>query len=155
MRDRLLAVGYSLLLALLLLVAVALFFRALGSERGRVTYSFGIPFDWRIVDGDTFSTTSRPRKYFRLVGYDAPETTRPRCEEELLLGTKATTRLKSLLESPNLLLLQTGDYDRYGRSLVHAWVAGARVARLMIEANLGVESDGTKRRYDWCSALRR
>lgn len=151
MRDRLLAVGYSLLLALLLLVAVALFFRAFSAE---VRYSFGIPFEWRIVDGDTFSTTSRPRKYFRLVGYDAPETTRPRCEEELLLGTKATTRLKSLLESPNLLLLQTGEYDRYGRSLVHAWVGGSRVSSLMIEANLGVYSDGTKRRYDWCGALR-
>jgi endonuclease YncB( thermonuclease family) len=99
MKDRLLTAGYIVLIYLLLIVLLGL----LPKPASAVGYSYGIPFEWRVVDGDTISTTSRPRKYFRLVGFDAPEITRPRCEAELLHGARAKEYLKSLLGSPDLL----------------------------------------------------
>lgn len=152
MKDLLLQIGYALLSFLLIMVLVGLAFRLASPAQAGASYSYGIPFEWRIVDGDTISTTQRPRKYFRLVGYDAPEITRPRCEAELLHGARAKLYLKGLLESPNLLLLDTGNLDRYGRNLVHFWIGGKRVSELMINAGYGVESNG-KSRIDWCGRL--
>ena len=152
MRQLLLQIGYALLTFLLALLLIALVARAVGPASAGASYSYGIPFEWRIVDGDTISTTQRPRKYFRLVGYDAPEITRPRCEAELLHGARAKLYLKGLLESPNLLFLDTGNLDRYGRNLVHFWLGGRRVSELMITAGYGVESNG-KSRIDWCGRL--
>lgn len=153
MRQLLLQIGYALLTFFLILILVGLIARAIGPAQAGASYSYGIPFEWRIVDGDTISTTQRPRKYFRLVGYDAPEITRSRCEAELLHGARAKLYLKDLLESPNLLLLDTGNLDRYGRNLVHFWIGGRRVSELMIAAGYGVESNG-KSRIDWCSRLK-
>lgn len=153
MKQLLLNIGYALLSFLLLLALIGFLFRIADPANAKPSYSYGIPFEWRIVDGDTISTTQRPRKYFRLVGYDAPEITRPRCEAELLHGARAKLYLKGLLESPNLLLLDTGDLDRYGRNLVHFWVGGKRVADLMIKAGYGVESNG-KSRPNWCAHLK-
>lgn len=152
-KQILLNTGYALLTFLLILAFVGLLFRLVDPANAKASYSYGIPFEWRIVDGDTISTTQRPRKYFRLVGYDAPEITRPKCEAELLHGARAKLYLKGLLESPNLLLLDTGNLDRYGRNLVHFWVGGKRLADLMIQAGYGVESNGT-RRPNWCAILK-
>lgn len=116
------------------------------------TYA-GIPFPYRVVDGDTISTKERPRTYYRLLGYDSPESYLPRCDLEALAAGKATTYFTQLLQSPNIIFLETSKLDKYGRKLIRIWANGTEISTLMIKANLGVKSDG-KTKFNWCRYLR-
>jgi endonuclease YncB( thermonuclease family) len=140
------------LLAFLLICFWLAFIVHLSKPAAAQTYSSGIPFEWRIVDGDTISTISRPRRYFRLVGYDAPEISRPKCDSELILGEKAKRHLGDLLRGPGIVWFDPGEKDIYGRNLVHIWIKGTKVSDLMVRANLGVKSDG-KGKFNWCKFL--
>jgi hypothetical protein len=52
-----------------------------------------------VIDGDTIRARG---VIVRLVGFDAPETVRARCDSERAMGAKATTRLKQLIASGRL-----------------------------------------------------
>ena len=71
-----------------------------------------------LVDGDTIAIK---RERIRLLGIDTPETFRPRCDNELILGLKAKERLRQLLDSGPVSVERDG-FDRFGRTLatVHA-----------------------------------
>lgn len=144
---------HRILWILLLAVFAGLLLHFNGTRaKAESPYSSGIPFEWRIVDGDTISTVSRPRTYYRFVGFDAPEISRPRCDRELLHGEKAKRYLEGLLKEPGLLWFDPGNLDIYGRRLVYIWIRGRNVSDLMVAANLGVKSDG-KRKFNWCKHL--
>lgn len=151
MREWLLTGLYMILTFLLVVFILAFAFRFVQSATAQ--YSRGIPFEWRVVDGDTISTIKRPRLYFRLAGFDTPEITRPRCDAELLAGTKAKRLLADLLASPDLVWLNTQTFDKYGRALVYVWVKGKKIETYFLNANLGVRSNG-KTRFNWCAHLK-
>jgi endonuclease YncB( thermonuclease family) len=52
------------------------------------------PADIRVLDGDTIEAHG---KTYRLVGFDAPETDRAKCEAERVLGAKAKARMEELV----------------------------------------------------------
>lgn len=154
MREFFLLAGYYCLYFLLGIVLLALGLNLFHCvAKAEPMYAAGVPFEWRIVDGDTISTTARPRTYYRLAGYDAPEITRPRCDKELVAGAAAKRKLEALLKSDNLVWFNSGKLDRYNRPLVYIWINGSPVSTLMISSNLGVPSDG-KRKPKWCSILK-
>ena len=72
----------------------------------------------RVVDGDTvdasvdlgFRTFMNIR--FRMEGYDAPETWRPKSEEERVLGQAATDYLKSLIDGKQLIV-ESNKFGKY------------------------------------------
>jgi endonuclease YncB( thermonuclease family) len=53
-------------------------------------------------------------------GYDTPEITRPKCQQELELGRAAKARMQELLSLPGVKVFDSGQRDRYKRPLV--WV---------------------------------
>jgi endonuclease YncB( thermonuclease family) len=57
--------------------------------------------DLRIIDGDTVAFNG---KTYRLVGFDAPETSRAKCDSERALGVRAAARLQELTSSGNITL---------------------------------------------------
>ena len=64
----------------------------------------------RVVDGDTidcmvdlgFNVTMKIR--FRMVGYNAPETYRPKNDDELKAGLLATEALKEMIDNKNVIV---------------------------------------------------
>lgn len=93
----------------------------------------------RVVDADTvdaeldlgFGITMTQR--FRINDYDAPETWRPRNEDEKLHGELATLRAIDLLMNKKLIFESTklpGIYGRYGATI---WLEdGSNYAEVMI-----------------------
>jgi len=81
----------------------------------------------RVVDADTvdaeldlgFGITMNQR--FRIDGFDAPETWRPRNEAEKKHGVEATARAIQLLAMESLVFITTktiGIYGRYGAQII-------------------------------------
>ena len=79
----------------------------------------------RVVDGDTFDLlvdlgfASYTKIRVRAEGYDAPETWRPKSEAELEHGTRATARVRQLIEGKDVMIKSTklGIYGRWGASI--------------------------------------
>lgn len=59
------------------------------------------PTDIRVIDGDTIRVRHK-KPNVRLVGFNAPETRRAKCEGERKLGGKATRRVRDLVRSGHL-----------------------------------------------------
>jgi endonuclease YncB( thermonuclease family) len=59
------------------------------------------PTDIRVIDGDTIRVFQK-QSNVRLVGFNAPETRRARCDAERELGDKATRRVRDLVKAGNL-----------------------------------------------------
>jgi endonuclease YncB( thermonuclease family) len=59
------------------------------------------PSDVYVVDGDTIEVF-HVQPNVRLVGFDAPETWRPECEAERVVGLKAKARLQALVHAGHL-----------------------------------------------------
>ena len=55
----------------------------------------------RVIDGDTISFRGNT---YRLVGYDTPETSKAKCDNERALGFQATARLQALISSGAITL---------------------------------------------------
>jgi endonuclease YncB( thermonuclease family) len=76
----------------------------------------------RVIDGDTFLTSSRKHPV-RLANVDAPE-------KRSNGGTKATERLKRLIQGKRVEV-HTVAHDAYGRAVAKVTVAGRSVNRAM------------------------
>lgn len=82
----------------------------------------------RVVDGDTidalvslkFSITMKIR--FRLTGFDAPETYRPKSKNEAKAGKAATDALKSMIDNENIII-HSNKFGKY-RYLATVYLPG-------------------------------
>ena len=93
----------------------------------------------RVVDGDTidaivtlgFDVSMKIR--FRMVGYDSPETWRPKSEEEKIQGLKATNALKGMVDK-KIVTIKSNKFGKY-RWLGEVCLPGAyeSVNKKMIE----------------------
>lgn len=101
-----------------------------------------------ITDGDTVKLHGRS-KGTRLVGFNTPETYRPRCDRELALGQQATLRLEALLRNADQVDLQLvacacppgtqgTDACNFGRSCGVLRVDGRDVGDILIAEGLAV-----------------
>ena len=91
-------------------------------------YSYWARID-RVVDGDTFHATVDVgfgislQHTFRVSGYDAPETYRPRSPEERAHGERASQEARRLLFGANRVLTTERDRSgKYGRYLADVLV---------------------------------
>lgn len=107
-----------------------------------------------VVDGDTVKVFCKGggAASVRLVGYDTPETYRPRCTAEYRLGKEATGTLRDWLRDASTVGLDYKGTDRYQRVLAEMFIDGQPVAARMISAGLAVANNG-ERRIDWCQRL--
>lgn len=60
--------------------------------------------DIRVIDGDTLDIAQQSANV-RLVGFNAPEVSSPKCSNELAMGRRATDRLRALIRSANSIEL--------------------------------------------------
>lgn len=106
----------------------------------------------RVVDGDTVDLECLGEGRFRarLTGFDTPETHRPDCAQEALLGQAATRRLRAMISDARQIEARLGRWDRYERRLVQLSVDGRDVGQRLIAEGLAVPYDGG-RRPDWCT----
>lgn len=98
-------------------------------------------YNVEVIDGDTveadidlgFDLTKRSR--IRIKGYDAPETFRPKSEEERQAGLKAKEYLKQIIVDKPILYVEGRYKDSFGRVLGYIHLSsGDCVSRLMKEA---------------------
>jgi endonuclease YncB( thermonuclease family) len=100
-----------------------------------------------VVDGDTIDVQG---DRFRLVGFDTPETYRPKCDFELALGRAATSRLWDLLGGVQRVdLIVLPGRDKYDRGLARLIVQQVDVADTLVSERLARPYDGGKR-SGWC-----
>lgn len=109
----------------------------------------------RVVDGDTVDLNCLGTGQFRarLMGFDTPETHRPGCAEEALLGQAATRALRALVADARSIEADLGRWDRYNRRLVRLSIDGRDVGARLIAEGLALPYEGG-RRVDWCARLR-
>lgn len=106
-----------------------------------------------VYDGDTVELVcGGTAETARLVGFDTPEVTSPRCPEEKALGLQATQRLRGLLMAMDIGISDLG-FDKYQRRLVRVMVKGRDVAGIMVAEGLAVAYSGGTR-IDWCARIR-
>ena len=101
-----------------------------------------------VVDGDTIHWSGQ---IIRLADIDTPEIGGFKCQSELALGTRATNRLRVLLNAAPVALVLAGnrDADRYGRKL-RLVVDGTRsLGAMLVAEGLARPWDGT--RHGWCA----
>ena len=76
-----------------------------------------------VIDGDTFSTKSRPRHSVRLAGVDAPEKGKPG-------GKAATNALRKMIGGEQVVVKPVAR-DKYGRTIANVTVNGKSVNKAM------------------------
>ena len=70
-------------------------------------------------------------------GYDTPEVRGFKCEQELALGRAATARMKELLATPDVQVIDSGEVDRFDRPLVWVKLADGRaIGSILIREKL-------------------
>ncbi len=102
-----------------------------------------------VVDGDTFWLD---REKIRIADIDTPETHPPRCAREADLGERATTRLRSLLNSGPFSLHPANDgrsHDHYGRRLAIVTRNGSSLGQMLVSEGLARPYSGGPRQ-PWC-----
>jgi endonuclease YncB( thermonuclease family) len=98
-----------------------------------------------VIDGDTFYLG---RQSIRIEDIDAPETHPPRCILEADLGSRATMRLRALLNQGPFEL--RGDrVDRYDRELRTVYRNGRSLGAILVSE--GLARKWTGRREPWCT----
>ena len=103
---------------------------------------------YEVIDGDTIRAPYGVK--YRLMGFDAPETFQAKCDAELELGKRATERLKELLATGEVRIVESGKTDRYGRTLARLTVNGRDVGGVLISEGLARAYDGRTKRESWC-----
>lgn len=91
------------------------------------------PMEVRIVDGDTLKIGAES---IRLQGINAPETSKPSCEREALLGRMAADRVADLVGSARTVVLERKGRDKYRRTLATVKVDGHDVGKVLMEEGL-------------------
>jgi micrococcal nuclease len=121
--------------------------------------------DFSVTDGDTIRLNGA-RKGTRLVGFNTPETFRPRCDAGLELGNAATDRLKDLVQNSASIELEIIDCSckpgtldtekcNFGRSCAYLRVDGRDVGDTLISEGLAASFSCGKTRCPtlptpWC-----
>lgn len=105
------------------------------------------PGGFRVTDGDTVQVYGE-RKGTRLVGFNTPETFKPRCPKEAELGRQATARVKELVARGRAVLQKVRCACRpgtegtnacnFGRSCGILRVDGRDVGQILISEGLAV-----------------
>lgn len=110
--------------------------------------------DINLVDGDTIRIAGET---IRIVDIDAPETYRPRCERELILGLKAKVMLRSILDAAAAgpVFVERHGTDRYGRTLARIFVGDIDVGSAMIASGRAVRWRSGRKAWQarfrhWC-----
>lgn len=83
-------------------------------------------------------------------GYDTPEVRGYKCEKELALGRAATSRMKELLATPNVQVIDSGEVDRFDRPLV--WIKlqdGRAIGSILVKEKLARRWTPSYR-PNWC-----
>lgn len=107
----------------------------------------------RVVDGDTIAVHCGTHAgNVRLVGFDTPETHRPGCPQERMLGERAKRTLENVLRTATNISVTSHGRDKYRRALAALRLDGRALAEIMISKHLAVAYDGG-RRIDWCRKL--
>lgn len=108
----------------------------------------------RVVDGDTVKLgCAGGTVSARLVGFDTPEVTNPRCREEAALGHEATAYLEERLRTAKMVEVSpVRRWDKYGRALVRLKIDGRDASQIMVSQGLAVYYKGG-RRINWCERL--
>lgn len=105
-----------------------------------------------VYDGDTVSMDCGVGEVTaRVIGLDAPETVRARCDAERAAGKRATERLRDLVKGGPVVIRRNG-HDKYGRDLIRLEVGGRDIAPVMVDEGMAVAYDGGAR-IDWCARL--
>jgi len=100
-----------------------------------------------VVDGDTFWMDGEK---IRIADIDTPETHPSRCAAEADLGSRATIRLRMLLnDGPFALESIDRDMDRYGRKLRIVTRGGGSIGDILIAEGLARPYAGGRR--PWCA----
>ncbi|OBY26820.1 hypothetical protein A9D60_17370 [Leisingera sp. JC1] len=100
-----------------------------------------------LIDGDTADVGN---DRFRLVGYDTPETYKPRCRYEKALGDEATRRARQLVrEAGTVEFIVLPGRDKYGRGLARIFLHGHDLGSILISEGLARPYRGG-RRQSWC-----
>ncbi len=97
-----------------------------------------------VIDGDT---VRQDGERLRIENIDTPETYRPECLAERMLGELATARLEEIV-ADGVEVQFTGRTGGYGRPLVLLTHEGQDVGEMLVEEGLAVEWTG--RQADWC-----
>lgn len=100
-----------------------------------------------VVDGGTIDYQG---ERVRMVDYDTPEISEPRCASEYALGQKAKFRLLEILNSGAVEVRPSGaqDVDKYGRKLRLVLVDGRSVGDVLVSEGLAWPWEG--HRHAWC-----
>lgn len=112
-----------------------------------------------LIDGDTVALPCDPARgiypgcseHIRLVGIDAPETFRARCDAEREVGYRAKAKLAELLRGHAVEITRTGR-DRYGRTLAHLATEAGDVEPPMLAG--GLATPYTPGRAAWAERCR-
>ncbi|MCI5040724.1 thermonuclease family protein [Cognatishimia sp. D5M38] len=100
-----------------------------------------------LVDGDTAKYRG---ENYRLVGYDTPETWKPKCGFEKALGEAATERARELVNDARAIdLIVLPGKDKYGRGLARILIQGQDLGDILISEGLARRYVSGKRR-SWC-----
>lgn len=115
-----------------------------------------------LIDGDTVALPCDPARgiypgcseHIRLVGIDAPETFRARCEAEREIGLEAKAKLAELLRGHTVEITRTGR-DRYGRTLARLTTEAGDIEPAMLATGLAVPYAPGRRAWadrcrHWC-----
>ena len=103
--------------------------------------------DIYLIDGDTADIGGQR---YRLVGYDTPETYKPRCDYEKALGTEATRRARELVRmAGSVEIVVLPGRDKYGRGLARMFIRGDDIANILVSEGLARRYQGG-RRSSWC-----
>ena len=100
-----------------------------------------------VTDGDTLR---RGDERIRLMGVDAPETLRPKCLAEKMLGVQATRFVRQRVAAAHRVRIERHGLDRYHRTLARVWLDGEDLSQAVIDAGLGVPYSGGRRGWKWC-----
>lgn len=124
------------------------------------------PSDVRVIDGEAV-TLNGAKPDVRLVGFNAPETRRSKCDAERGLSGKATRRLRDLVKDRNLTIeivacacapgMEATMRCNYGRQCGTLRANGRDVGEILISEALAVPFvySGTRcptTPQPWCSA---
>lgn len=100
-----------------------------------------------VIDGDTIEVNG---ERIRMLDFDTPEISEPKCASEYAKGQEAKFRLLELLNSGTVQIRSSGarDSDKYGRKLRLVLVDGRSVGDTLIAEGLAWPWEG--RRHAWC-----